>query len=78
MLERDCDAGDLQTLTPLDIRKLEKLLKEDARLPATWRGELQEMLYGGYKCEIEAVHKLRGMRAFCEMLVESMSMFAGL
>ena len=78
MLETDCDPGDWQALSKLDERKLERLLKNDERLPADWRGELEEMLQGGYKCEIEAAHKLRGMHAFCAMLVESMSMYSGL
>lgn len=78
MLDEDCDPSDLQPLTPLDVRKLERLLSEDARVPATWRAELDVMLQGGCKCEIEAAHKLRGMLAFCAMLVEDMAMYAGL
>jgi DNA topoisomerase VI subunit A len=78
MLEADCDPADMQPLSDLDIRKLQRLLNGDARVPDSWRQELQVMLQGGYKCEIEAVHKLRGMQVFCGMLVESMTMFAGL
>jgi DNA topoisomerase VI subunit A len=78
MLEDDCDPSDMQALSPLDVRKLERLLGEDTRVPATWHAELDLMLQGGCKCEIEAAHKLRGMSAFCAMLVEDMAMYAGL
>ena len=78
MLEHDCDPTDLQPLSPLDVRKLERLLNDDARVPVAWRAELDVMLRGGCKCEIEAAHKLRGVPAFASMLVEAMAMFDGL
>lgn len=78
MLEAECDPGDLQVLTDLDERKLERLLHDDARLPESWRPELEAMAQLGCKCEIEAAHKLRGLPAFCAMLVEAMAMYAAL
>jgi DNA topoisomerase VI subunit A len=78
MLEEDCDPADLQPLSDLDVRKLERLLDGDARLPDSWRPELETMLRAGCKCEIEAAHKLRGLPAFCGMLVEGMTMYAAL
>ena len=78
MLQQDCDPSDLQVLTDLDTRKLERLLEANTRLPESWRPELEIMMQGGMKCEIEAAHKLRGLPAFCSMLVEAMAMFEAL
>ena len=78
MLAEDCDPDDLQDLTKLDTRKLERLLEGGSKLPVAWRPEVQAMLDGGCKCEIEAAHKLRGMPAFVGLLVEAMTMYTAL
>jgi DNA topoisomerase VI subunit A len=78
MLSKDCDPEDLQTLTHLDIQKLKNLLTIDVRVPMSWKPELVTMLESGCKCEIEAVHKLRGLRRFCTMLLEAMARHSGL
>lgn len=76
MLERDCDPADLQPLSDGDVRKLQNLLQLDGRVPAAWRPELEAMLDGGCKCEIEAAHKLRGVPAFCGLLLDAISTHA--
>lgn len=78
MLERDCDPTDLQPLTTGDARKLQNLLASDGRVPDAWRPELEAMLDGGCKCEIEAAHKLRGVPAFCSLLLEAIAEHAAL
>lgn len=72
MLATDCDAGDMQALTPLDIKKISNLLLPASRAPADWRPELLLMEKFGKKAEIEAAYKLRGVRSFCNMMVTAM------
>jgi DNA topoisomerase VI subunit A len=78
MLTEDCDAEDLQPLTDLDKRKLNNLLTADVRVPLSWKPELETMLELGRKCEIEAVHKLRGLPTFCRLLLDAVARHAGL
>lgn len=77
-VDEHCDPDDMQELTTADLSKLSNLIREDERLPDSWKMELMEMEEAGVKCEIEAVYKLIGVDAFCKMLVEHMALYMAL
>lgn len=77
MLLQDCDAADMQRLSPRDQRRIQLLLSDDSTgrgLPPPWKEELLRMQRSGNKCEIEAAYRLRGITEFCRMLVDRMSL----
>lgn len=75
MLRHDCDQDDMQRLSARDQRRLKLLLEEEGReVPWEWKQELRRMQQAGVKCEIETAYRLRGISAFCSMLVERMSL----
>lgn len=77
-VDAHCDPEDMQQLTTADLSKLNNLIREDERLPNSWKMELSEMEEAGVKCEIEAVYKLIGVDVFCKILVECMAMYIAL
>ena len=77
-VDEHCDPDDMQELTTADLSKLNNLIREDERLPDSWKMELREMEEAGVKCEIEAVYKLIGVDSFCKMLVEHMALYMAL
>jgi hypothetical protein len=77
-LTTDCDPADWQALSSLDARKLDKLLDEDERVPESWRCELRAMRDRMLKSEMEAAYKLRGVPAFCRLIVSDLLLHAAL
>jgi DNA topoisomerase VI subunit A len=77
-VDEHCDPEDMQDLTTADLSKLDNLIREDKRLPVSWKMELSEMEEAGVKCEIEAMYKLIGVDNFCKFLVEHMAMYIAL
>jgi DNA topoisomerase VI subunit A len=77
-VDAHCDPENMQDLTAADLGKLYKLIRQDERIPSSWKTELREMEDAGVKCEIETVYKVIGVQAFCKLLVEHMAMYIAL